>query len=70
MAEVVQKLKGGTSYRLRKEFPELEEWIWGGNFWAEGYFAETVGAKSFQAVKRYIKENRDIVPQPKRSPGL
>ena len=70
VAEVVQKLKGGTSHRLRQEFPELEEWIWGGSFWADGYFAETVGARSFAAVKRYIKENADIVPQVKRSPGL
>ena len=70
VAEVVQKLKGGTSYRLRQEFPELEEFIWGEGFWADGYFAETVGARSFAAVKRYIKENADIMPQPKRSPGL
>ena len=70
VAEVVQKLKGGTSYLLRKEFPELEEFIWGESFWADGYFAETVGAQSFAAVKRYIKENADIMPQPKRSPGL
>ena len=70
IAEVVQKLKGGTSFRLRQEFPELEEWLWGAGFWADGYFAETVGARSFAAVKRYIKENKDIVPQGKRSPGL
>ena len=70
VAEVVQKLKGGTSYLLRKEFPELEEFIWGEHFWADGYFAETVGARSFAAVKRYIKENADIVPQKDRSRGL
>lgn len=70
VAEVVQRLKGGTSYLLRKECPEIEEFIWGESFWADGYFAETVGAQSFAAVKRYIKENADIMPQPKRSPGL
>ena len=70
VAEVVQKLKGGTSHRLRQECPELEEWVWGGSFWADGYFAETVGARSFAAVKRYIKENADSMPQGKRSPGL
>jgi putative transposase len=70
VAEVVQKLKGGTSYLLRKEFPELEEFLWGDHFWADGYFAETVGARSFAAVKRYIKENADIMPQQNRSRGL
>ena len=70
VAEVVQKLKGGTSYLLRREFPGLEEFLWGESFWADGYFAETVGAQSFAAVKRYIKENADIMPQKDRNPGL
>ena len=70
VADVVQRLKGGTSYLLRKECPELEESLWGGTFWADGYFAETVGAQSFAAVKRYIKENADSMPQKDRSRGL
>ena len=70
VAEVVQKLKGGTSYLLQKEFPGLEEFIWGDHFWADGYFAETVGARSFAAVKRYIHENKDSMPQGNRSRGL
>ena len=70
VAGVVQKLKGGTSYLWRKEFPELEEVIWGEHVWADGYFAETVGARSFAAVKRYIQENADSMPQVKRSRGL
>ena len=43
VAEVVQRLKGGTSRVIRKEYPELEEFLWGDSFWADGYFAETVG---------------------------
>ena len=70
VAGVVQKLKGGTSYLLRREFPELEEFLWSDSFWADGYFAETVGSQLFSAVKRYIRENADSRPQPKRGPGL
>ncbi len=62
VAEVVQRLKGGTSDRLRKECPELEEFLWGEHFWADGSCAETVGAQSFSAVRRYIKENADSMP--------
>ena len=40
---VVQVFKGGTSRIIRKEYPELEEILWGESFWADGYFAETVG---------------------------
>ena len=70
VASVVQYLKGTTSRRLRAECPELEEFLWGDSLWADGYFAETIGAQSFAAVKRYIQENADIMPLPRRSPGL
>ncbi len=42
VADVVKRLKGGTSKVIRAEFPELEEFLWGDSFWADGYFAETV----------------------------
>jgi putative transposase len=58
LAEVVQRLKGGTSRVIRKECPELEEFLWGDSFWADGYFAETVGNVDEDVVRRYIKEQR------------
>lgn len=58
VAEVVQTLKGGTSRVIRKEFPEIEEFLWGDSFWADGYFAETVGNVDEEVVKRYIREQR------------
>ena len=58
VAEVVQRLKGVTSRVLRREFPELEEFLWGESFWADGYFAETVGKVDEEVVKRYIREQR------------
>jgi putative transposase len=58
VAEIVQRLKGGTSRVIRKEFPELEEFLWGDSFWADGYFAETVGNVDEEVVKRYIRDQR------------
>lgn len=58
VAEVVQRLKGGTTRVIRKEFPELEEFLWGDSFWADGYFGETVGNVDEEVVKRYIREQR------------
>ena len=56
VADVVQRFKGGTSRVLRKEFPELEEFLWGDSFWADGYFAETVGQVNEEIIKRYIHQ--------------
>jgi len=55
VAEVVQILKGGTSRVIRKEFPELEEFLWGDSLWADGYFAETVGKVDEEVIRRYIR---------------
>ena len=59
VAEVVQILKGGTSRVIRKEFPELEEFLWGDSFWADGYFAESVGQADEEVVRKYIKEQQN-----------
>ena len=58
IAEVVQVLKGGTSKVIRKEFPELEEFLWGDSFWADGYFAESVGQVDEEVIKKYIREQQ------------
>jgi putative transposase len=58
VAEVVRIFKGGTSRVLRKEFPEMQEFLWGESFWADGYFAETVGKVDEEVVKRYIRQKR------------
>jgi len=58
VADAVQILKGGTSRVIRKEFPELEEFLWGDSFWADGYFAESVGQVDEEVVRKYIDEQR------------
>jgi hypothetical protein len=69
VAEVIQRLKGGASRVIRKEFPELEEFLWGDSFWADGYFAETVGNVDEEVVRRYIREQRRYtVPDHARRP--
>lgn len=55
LSKAVQILKGGSSYVIRREFPKLEEFLWGDSFWADGFFAESVGQKNEKAIREYIK---------------
>jgi len=55
VSSAMQYLKGGSSRTLRKEFPKLEEFLWGDSFWSDGYFAETVGQKNESAIRKYIQ---------------
>ena len=63
VSNIVQRLKGGTSRVLRKEFQELEEFLWGDSFWADGYFATTIGAVDLETIKNYIRDNKESMPQ-------
>ena len=55
VSKAVQLLKGGSSKKIREEHPELEEFLWGDSFWADGYFAETVGQINEARIREYIK---------------
>jgi putative transposase len=56
IADVINILKGGSSRIIRKEFPELEEFLWGDSLWADGYFAETIGQVDEEVVRKYIRD--------------
>ena len=57
---VAQILKGGSSRIIRKEYPELEEFLWGESFWSDGYFAESVGQVEEEIIKKYIREQQSF----------
>ena len=62
IANTIQLLKGGSSRVVRKEFPELEEFLWGESLWSDGYFAETVGRATETAIRRYLdnQQNKQV----------
>jgi len=58
LSEVVQYLKGGSSYRLFKLHPELKKRYWNGNLWSGGKFYRSVGNVTADTIKHYIKESQ------------
>ena len=55
VSKMMQLFKGMTSKVIRKEFPELKEFLWGKDFWADGYFAETSGQVNEMHIRKYIQ---------------
>ena len=55
ISKMVQLMKGKSSKIIRQEFPELREFYWGDSFWADGFFAETVGTCNVETIKNYVK---------------
>ena len=43
LSKVMMRIKGRSSYKIQREFPELRKRYWGQRFWARGYFSTTSG---------------------------
>jgi putative transposase len=60
VADVVSNIKRSTAHRLFEGIPRLEQEIGKRNFWAEGYFAETLGhAQIEQTLKVWQHRSKD-----------
>jgi putative transposase len=64
VSNFVGKIKGKSSYYLRKEFwSEIKAKLWGKHFWSPSYCVVSVGGAPIATVKRYIENQRRPTPE-------
>ena len=57
---VVGMMKSISASVIFKEYPEVKQELWGGEFWGDGYFVRTVGDKvTAEVIRKYIKYHRE-----------
>lgn len=54
-ADIMAKIKGVTSRKLRDEFPYLSHLP---SLWTRSYFVSTAGNVSSETIKRYVEEQK------------
>jgi putative transposase len=60
IAQIITRFKSLSARAIFKEFPEIKRFLWGGELWADGYFARTVGDRlTADVIRRYIRGHRD-----------
>ena len=60
VSNLVGKLKGKTSYFLRREFEkEVSNKLWGKHFWSPSYCVVSVGGAPIDIVRKYIQNQRE-----------
>jgi putative transposase len=59
LPEVMNLLKGGSSYRLHRAFPELKLDSGSEHFWHRGYNFTVVEPGSLTARRRYIRSQKE-----------
>jgi putative transposase len=55
---LVKRLKGASSHRLRKEFPELQSRL--RTLWTNRYFVSTVGGARLSVIKQYVENQKNV----------
>ena len=61
LPEVMNLLKGGSSYRLHRAYPELKFDSRSERFWQRGYGSAVVEAGSLTARRRYIRSQKERI---------
>jgi len=59
VGDVVRRMKGRSSHRVQREFPNLRKRYWGRHFWARGYFCTTSGNVTDDIILQYIEQHAD-----------
>ncbi|EEE35191.1 hypothetical protein RKLH11_3867 [Rhodobacteraceae bacterium KLH11] len=57
ISDLVRRMKGRSSHKVQREFPELRRRFWGRRFWGRGYFSTTNGAITEDIVLRYLEQH-------------
>ena len=59
--KIVQMIKSITAREIFKACPGVRKYLWGGEFWTDGYFVSTVGTHgNEQMIKNYVQQQGRI----------
>ena len=59
--KIVQIIKSLTAREIFKACPEVKKYLWGGQFWSDGYFVSTVGAHgNEEMISNYVQQQGQI----------
>ncbi len=61
-SQMMQKIKGRSSYKIQQEYPQLRKRYQGQHIQARGYFAVTVGLMTDEMVRNYIEGHIEKSP--------
>jgi REP element-mobilizing transposase RayT len=56
ISDMVNKIKGITAKLIFRSHPEVKTFLWGGQFWTDGYYINTVGQYgNLNMITNYVK---------------
>jgi len=59
VAEIIRTIKSITAKKIFEKHPEVKKQLWGGEFWSDGFFVNTVSKfGSEDIISKYVR-NQD-----------
>ena len=58
ISSLVNSLKGVSSRRLRRKYPNILRKMWRGSLWSPSYFAGSCGGAPIEIIRKYIEQQR------------
>ena len=59
VSKLVNSLKGVSSRLIRKkQFPSVQNSLWGGSLWSPSYFAGSCGGAPIDVIRKYIEAQK------------
>ena len=59
VSKLVNSLKGASSQIIRKKnYPSINNKLWGNALWSPSYFASSCGGAPIDAIRKYIEQQR------------
>ncbi|MEP5729551.1 MAG: IS200/IS605 family transposase [Sulfitobacter sp.] len=59
ISDLVRLMKGRSSHKIQREFPQTKKRYRGRRFWGRGYFSTTNGAITEDIVLQYLEQHID-----------
>ena len=57
ISNMVQVIKSITAREMFERHPEVKKFLWGGQFWTDGYYLNTVGQYgNLKILENYVKK--------------
>ncbi|MFK7870547.1 MAG: transposase, partial [Roseobacter sp.] len=57
ISDLMRLMKGRSSHKVQREFPQLKRRYWGCHFWGRGYFSTTNAATTEDVVLQYLEQH-------------
>ena len=55
MSKFINAYKSASSRLIKKEFPEVREYLWQDKFWSQSFCLVSVGGAPLEVLKKYIE---------------